>query len=103
VHKFLVAVKNKSLHYLNLGWIERIKRDESLLITNWNLVEAVDITPVELDSYKVQCKFQENKLFLIYSALQLVGKVDKRFSAKQQDIDIFDDMLSGMKIDRKTN
>lgn len=102
IYKFILAVKNKSLEYLNLGWIERIKRDEDKLITNWNLVEAVNITLSELETFKVQCKFQENKLRLLYTTLQLIGKVDtKRFKIDNQESDSIDDLLNGMYLGRK--
>ncbi len=102
IYKFIVAVKNKSLNYLNLGWIERIKRDEDKLITNWNLVESLDISLTELDSFKTSCKFQENKLMVIYGALQLLGKIDtNRFSMNTNSSDILDDMFNGMTVSRK--
>ncbi len=102
IHKFINGAKNKSLPYLNLGWIERIKRDEDKLIMNWNLVESLDISLTELDSFKIQCKFQENKLRLIYSALQLLGKVDtNRFSTINDSENVLDDIFNGMTISRK--
>jgi len=101
IHKFIVGAKNKNLNYLNLGWIERIKRDEDKLITNWNLVESLDISLSELDMFKVQCKFQENKLRLVYGALQLLGKVDKRIQHTEPTNDVLDDIMNGMQLNRK--
>lgn len=103
VYQFLNAVKTNQLPYLNLGWIERIKRDEHILILNWNLVESIQFNSTELDTYKVNCKFQENKLYIIYKALDILGKVDtKRIYHKNNDnSSMFDDMLQGVSIGRK--
>jgi len=102
IFEFIHNAKKGSLPYLDLGWIARIEKEEELLILNWNLVEAVDISSTELSTYQYKCKFQKDKLDIIYSSLQLKGRVDtKRFPVKSDSNDLFDDLLKGMDIDRK--
>lgn len=101
VHDFILDVKNNNIHYLDFGWIERIKRDEDLIRTNWSLVESANITSTELDSFKCKCKFQINKLQIIYSALNLLGKVDSRVAPIESSNDILDTLLNGISIPRK--
>jgi len=101
MHEFILATKNKRISYFDLGWIARVAKEESLLLTNWNLVESVNINISELDFYKVQCKYQPNKLQLIYSSLNLLGKIDDRFSMTQNDDNLLDELLKGRSINRK--
>lgn len=103
IYDFILAVKNNLIKYLDLSWQARICKDEDKLILNWNLVEATDISSVDLDSFQVKCKFQEDKLRIIYSSLHLLGAIDtKRFPVNNDQEDIFESMLKGMDVKRKS-
>lgn len=102
IYDILQNVKNNNSNYLDLSWKARFLKEEEKLILNWNLVEAVEISNSELESFQVKCKFQEDRLRIIYSALQLLGKIDiKRFPYENKDLDIFGSMLEGININRK--
>ena len=102
IYDFIVGVKNNSLSYLDSGWKARISKEEELLILNWNLVSAVEISTSELDSFQYKCKFQKDKLYMLYSALHLLGKVDqKRFPVEVTSNDFLDELFSGIEVSRK--
>ncbi len=102
IYKFINGAYNNCLPYLDLGWIARIKKEESFLLLNWNLVTSADISLNELNSFCVKCKFQENKLSIIYEALNLVHKIkDTRMKYKEDKNDVLDDLLEGVYLNRK--
>lgn len=102
IQNFLYMVKSGQLSYLDKGWIARITRDEENLILNWNLVTSVELTEIQLESYKINCKFDKNKLQVIYESLQLLGQVDtKRFPQQSNSNAMFDEMLQGISLPRK--
>lgn len=93
-NEFIFAVKNNILDYLDKGWILKIEKEESNILLNWNLVEGVDISELQLSSYAVKCFFKINKLKIIYASLGLIGKFDERVKVEVKENSIFD-MLDG--------
>jgi 5'-3' exonuclease len=102
IQNFIYMAKSHQLNYLDRGWILRIEKEESALLLNWNLVTTIELTDIQLESYKISCKFDRNKLQIIYNSLQLLGKVDtKRFPLEDSTNSMFDSMLQGISLARK--
>jgi 5'-3' exonuclease len=97
LYDFFIKAKNGVFQYLDKGWIERIRRDQDLLVTNWKLVESVNLKEAQLKEYRIKCKFNKDKLTLLYEALSLPDSFDKRVERVYNVQDKFfeDFMFSG--------
>lgn len=93
VVEFIREVIDHKVEFLDLGWVEKIKKEESLLLINWNLIESADISAIDMKSFEVACHFNQKKLYLIYDSLNLVGKIDKRIDHPYKQVDIFDEIF----------
>lgn len=101
---FLSYIKNHSekLSFLDLGWQAKITKEYQNLLLNWNLVESADISDSDLNSHRFSCDFKKQKLDIIYSTLQIKGKVDtQRFPNKVEKGESLFDMFNGVDLDRK--
>jgi len=96
VSEFIRAVLENKLDYLDLGWIEKIRKEEELLLLNWNLIESADISALDMKTIEIKCKYQPNKLRIIYDSLDLIGRVDtKRIQPPHREVDILAELLKG--------
>lgn len=96
---FISDIKNNTITYLDLGWKTKIIEVEKDLNINYNLVKSAEISDTDLCSCITKCKFQENKLRLIYGMLNLLGKVDNRIKTEMSSHSILD-MLNGEDLSR---
>lgn len=98
--EFIKDALSNNISFFDLGWRKKIEKEEHNLLTNWNLVKAVDISQNELDSYKYVCEFKPQKLNIFYNSLGLIGKFDDRIKNNYKEIDLFA-MLNGEDLERR--
>jgi 5'-3' exonuclease len=94
---FVLEAKQGKIDFLDLGWLEKIKKEEENLLLNWNLVTVIELGDLDLKSSEIVCHYKEEKLKIIYQSLNLIGQIDKRFIIEKKSVDILEDLLSGIK------
>ena len=86
-----------TISFLDLGWKSKIKKEESNLNLNWELVTVVELGDIDLKSSEIVCQYKKEKLKLIYESYNLLGKIDEdRIPNTQVKIDIIESMLQGI-------
>lgn len=101
IHTFILRAKEKNIKYLDSGWVEKIKQQEENLLLNWNLVEAIDLSSIDLKSYQTKCTFNKIKLQVLYESLSIINLVDNRIKTEKKQNDILSDLLGGIEVKRK--
>ena len=100
INIFLNMVENNKIPYLDDGWRLNIMNHADLMRLNWELVTSIDLTFQDLSIYQYSCKFQENKLRIVYEDLDLY-EMDPRFAKKvNKKSELLDALLSGEELGR---
>ena len=97
---FIQSAIKGELNFLDMGWRMKIEKEQENILKNWDIVTSIHISDEDLCTYKYSCSFKKNKLFIIYSALDVLGKFDKRIKNDVSQNGIFD-MLNGVTLNRK--
>lgn len=100
MNSFLSMVENNKVPYLDSGWRLNILKNQDKIRLNWELVTSIDLSFRDLTTYQYTCKFQENKLKIIYDDLDLYS-MDKRFSKKMEKSDFLNALLAGEDMERR--
>jgi hypothetical protein len=66
---------------------------------NWNLISSADISNNDIDSWKIECSYKPNKLLIIYSTLNVLGRFDDRIKIENKESSIWQ-MLNGETLNR---
>ena len=96
---FINDALDGKLPYLDSGYRIRIKQLQDRMRMNWNLISAINIEVTDLENWKVECSFKPNKLLIIYSTLNVVGRFDNRVKVENKSDSIWS-MLNGETLDR---
>lgn len=99
VDNFINDALDGKLPYLDGGYRIRIKQLQDRMRMNWNLISAINIEVTDLENWKVECSFKPNKLLIIYSTLNVVGRFDNRVKVENKSDSIWS-MLNGETLDR---
>ena len=99
VDNFINDALDGKLPYLDGGYRIRIKQLQDRMRMNWNLISAINIEVTDLENWKVECSFKPNKLLIIYSTLNVVGRFDNRVKVENKSDSIWN-MLNGETLDR---
>lgn len=100
VDTFIKGALEGHLPYLDTAWRIKIKQLQERMRLNWNLISSMDINPNELETWKIECSFKPNKLLIIYSTLNIIGRFDERIKPQSKEASIWD-MLNGEDLNRK--
>lgn len=99
VDLFINDALNGKIKYLDKGWLIRIKQLEQRIRLNWNLISSAEISTTDMEQWKVECAYKPNKLLIIYSTLNILGRFDKRIKQYDKKDSIWN-MLNGETLDR---
>lgn len=99
VDNFIKDALDGKLKYLDNGWIIRIKQLEERMRLNWNLISSVDISVNDMEEWKIECNYKPNKLLIIYSTLNVLGRFDKRVKIENKESSIWQ-MFNGETLNR---
>ena len=77
----------------------RIKQLEERMRLNWNLISSADISINDMEEWKIECNYKPNKLLIIYSTLNVLGRFDKRIKMESKETSIWQ-MFNGETLDR---
>ena len=78
---------------------EIIKQLEERMRLNWNLISSVDISVNDMEEWKIECNYKPNKLLIIYSTLNVLGRFDKRVKIENKESSIWQ-MFNGETLNR---
>ena len=99
IDNFIQDVEDGKLVYLDTAWRIRIKQLQGRMRLNWNLISSAEISLTDMEQWKIECSYKPNKLLIIYSTLNIVGRFDKRVKIETKSNSIWD-MLNGETLDR---
>jgi len=99
VDNFIQDVEDGKLTYLDTAWRIRIKQLSQRMRLNWNLITSMNIDVSDLENWKIECSYKPNKLLIIYSTLNVVGRFDERVKVETKSDSIWS-MLNGETLDR---
>ena len=99
VDNFIQDALNGKLKYLDNAWIIRIKQLEQRIRLNWNLISSAEISVTDLEQWKIECKYKPNKLLILYTTLNVLGRFDNRIKLDNKKDSIWN-MLNGETLDR---
>ena len=99
VDNFIREALDGKLPYLDMGWRIKIKQLEERMRLNWNLISSDEIAINDLDSWKIECNYRPNKLLILYSTLNVLGRFDKRVKMENKQSDIWQ-MFNGETLER---
>jgi hypothetical protein len=99
VDNFIKDVLNGKISYLDGGWRIKIKQLQERMRLNWNLISSADISNNDIDSWKIECSYKPNKLLIIYSTLNVLGRFDDRIKIENKESSIWQ-MLNGETLNR---
>lgn len=99
VDNFIQDVEDGKLTYLDTAWRIRIKQLAQRMRLNWNLISSAEISPTDMEQWKIECSYKPNKLLIIYSTLNVVGRFDKRVKVETKSDSIWN-MLNGETLNR---
>jgi hypothetical protein len=79
IYDFIEASDNGEIDYFDEGWVMRVYRDKRKLTMNWKMVDFIGLDEVDLERHSIKCKFQPEKLKILYSTLGFdPSAIDKR-------------------------
>ena len=99
IDNFIRDALEGKIKYLDGGWKIKIQQLQDRMRLNWNLITSVDISVNDLENWKIECSYKPNKLLIIYSTLNVVGRFDKRVKIENKETSIWQ-MLNGETLDR---
>ena len=99
VDGFINDALDGKLPYLDMAWRINIKQLQERMRLNWNLISSADISVNDMEQWKVECSYKPNKLLIIYSTLNVVGRFDKRVKVETKSDSIWN-MLNGETLNR---
>ena len=99
IDAFIRDALEGKMAYLDGGWRIKIKQLQERMRMNWNLISAISINVSDLENWKVECSFKPNKLLIIYSALNVMSRFDKRVGYDKKGSNLLD-MLEGETVNR---
>ena len=99
VDSFIKDSLDNKLSYLDTAWKIKIRQLQDRIRLNWILISAIEIDVSDLENWKSECKFKPNKLLIIYSSLNIIGKFDKRIKLNNKSDSIWN-MLNGETLNR---
>jgi 5'-3' exonuclease len=99
VDSFIKDSLEGKIKYLDSGWKIKIQQLQDRMRINWNLISAINIEITDLENWKIECSYKPNKLLIIYSTLNVVGRFDKRVKVENKETSIWQ-MLNGETLDR---
>lgn len=99
IDNFIRDALEGKIKYLDGGWKIKIQQLQDRMRLNWNLITSVDISVNDLENWKIECFYKPNKLLIIYSTLNIVGRFDKRVKMENKETSIWQ-MLNGETLDR---
>ena len=99
VDNFIKDALDGKLTYLDGGWRIKIQQLQERMRLNWNLISSKDISINDLESWNIECSYKPNKLLIIYSTLNVVGRFDNRVKVENKETSIWQ-MLQGETLNR---
>ena len=99
IDNFIQDVEDGKLTYLDTAWRIRVKQLAQRMRLNWNLISSAEISPTDMEQWKIECNYKPNKLLIIYSTLNVVGRFDKRVKVETKSDSIWN-MLNGETLER---
>lgn len=99
IDTFIKGALEGKLPYLDTAWRIKIKQLQERLRLNWNLISSMDISVTDLEQWKINCTFKANKLLIIYSTLNILGRFDNRVKVEEKHASIWQ-MLEGEDLNR---
>ena len=99
IDNFIKDALDGKLHYLDNGWKIKIQQLQDRMRLNWNLISSADISINDMEEWKIECNYKPNKLLIIYSTLNVVGRFDKRIKVENKETSIWQ-MLNGETLNR---
>lgn len=92
IYDFIKKAIEGELSYLDDGWAMRIAKDRKKLTVAWKLVDFIGLTQADLERHCIECKFQPEKLKVIYSTLGFTfSEIDSRLYSEKAVLDSFFD------------
>ena len=99
INNFIIDALDGKLSYLDTAWRIKIKQMQDRMRLNWNLISSAEISVNDLEEWKIECSFKKNKLYILYTSLNIIGRFDDRIKFENKESDIWQ-MLEGETLNR---